>query len=88
MFSSWLFLAPLVAQGLYLKYKNRDYLDELSKKVGFIVNTTWAIETLDIIKDWIYLYVFKHEWWVVLILVFSIVAPFSFADSVGVINAS
>ena len=37
------------------------------------------IETIDLVKDWIYLYIFKHVWWAFLTLIISIVLPISVA---------
>ena len=36
---------------------------------------------IDLVKDWIYLYVFKHVWWAFLTLIISIVLPISIACS-------
>ena len=77
IFATLLVLATLYAYGLYLASKGINLGQELSKKTGIVADTTWVVETIDIVKDWIYLYMFKHVWWAFLTLVISIVLPIS-----------
>lgn len=41
---------------------------------------TWILELVDIVKDWIYLLMFKHKPRAFLILAFSLSIPFAFFD--------
>ena len=83
MQSTLLIFALLFAYGLRLASKEEDLYENLARATGIVADTTWIIEMVDIVKDWIYLYIFKHNWWAYITLIISIVLPISIADAVA-----
>ena len=55
---------------------------ELAEERGLLSKVKWMLEILDMYKDWKLLFAFPHATWAFLILSFSIVFPFAFADMI------
>lgn len=76
-----LIFALLFAYGLKLASNGEDLYRKLAKATGIVADTTWIIEMVDLVKDWIYLFMFKHVRLAYITLLTSITFPMSLACS-------
>ena len=53
------------------------------QKGGLISKLSWILEIIDIVKDWIYIFMFNHGWGALIVLLISVTLPFGIIDMFG-----
>lgn len=89
--SKWVVLAILSSFTLLMIGFNKGFIDrsygkvvDEDLKVTLSGKIAWIFETSDLIKDWIYVFSFKHSKIIIVVLAFSMTFPFAiFYQSVG-----
>lgn len=89
--SKWVVLAILSSFTLLMIGFNKGFIDRSygkivdgDLKVTLSGKIAWIFETSDLIKDWIYVFSFKHSKIIIVVLAFSMTFPFAiFYQSVG-----
>ena len=82
MYATWIILATFIALGYYLASRGKRVINEMSKATGFMAKFSLIFETLDLVKDWIYFFTFRHSQWAIITLLISITLPFGIMHSV------
>ena len=83
MYLSYSILFYIISSGVVMGLNGKDVWDELAKKTGLLAKFTWALEMLDMYKDYVYLFAFYHKPWASILLIASIVVPFALSDLEG-----
>jgi len=83
MYLSYSILFYMMTTGVVMGLNGKDVWDELAKKTGLLAKFTWALEMLDMYKDYMYLFAFYHKPWASILLIASIVVPFALSDWLG-----
>lgn len=82
--SKWVVLAILSSFTLLMIGFNKGFIDrsygkvvDEDLKVTLSGKIAWIFETSDLIKDWIYVFSFKHSKIIIVVLAFSMTFPFA-----------
>ena len=84
MYSLWFYLTFNIAIGFVDKSKGINQRNKIINDTGLLARINakinWILELIDYVKDWMYLFLFKHLLIPFLILAFSLSFPFALHD--------
>lgn len=81
MYATWIVVSAQIAIFYVLSSQGVDVPNKVVHATGMTAKVKWIFETIDMIKDWMYLFLFKHTFGAMITLIISLTVPFAIVDA-------
>ena len=81
MYATWIAVSTQIAIFYVLSSQGVNVPTQVVHATGLTAKVKWIFETIDLIKDWLYLFLFKHTFGAMITLIISLTVPFAIVDA-------